>query len=181
MNEGPPVWLIPADIIRKNEKFCFQNNITERSLSKLVEAFLLRGRKNHRTKKLEILEESFEILKRHIEYRYLKCASLVDAKNLSKKPEYLKVKYSIYYDKSHSWYSYSELREFYNDILQWDTCFDCKFIGDCVTMRLLDGRYSQNEKCYLIQLSSFVDLLKLRDYCIDRAKWLPPSSGTARK
>jgi len=173
MNLSTPVWVIPADIIRKNEKFCFENNITERSLNRLVEASLLWARKNHRTKKHEILEESFENLKKYIEYRYLKGAATINALNGLIKPEYLKVKYPIYFDKQRIWYSYSDLMDLYGNILQWDTCFNCKFIGECVIMHLLEGRYDTTDKCFLIRLSSFVDLLKLRDYCIDSKKWLP--------
>lgn len=173
MYSKDPVWLLPEDILRKYEEFCFINNITERRLVRLFDTFLLRGRGNRKSKKVEILQESFEDIMKHIEYNFYKRTS--NKSDLPVKiPEYLKYKYQIFYDSKLNWYTPSEILTTYCDILKNETYFTCEFLGDLVMMGLIVGKYSPRENCYYILLTSFVELMKLREHSVRQYLLLPP-------
>ncbi len=173
MYSKDPVWLLPEDILRKYEEFCFINNITERRLVRLFDTFLLRGRGNRKSKKVEILQESFEDIMKHIEYNFYKRTG--NKSDLPVKiPEYLKYKYRIFYDSALNWYTPSEILNTYCDILKNETFFTCEFLGDLVMMGLIVGKYSPRENCYYILLTSFVELMKLREHSVRQYLLLPP-------
>jgi hypothetical protein len=174
MYSREPNWLLPEDLIRKYEGVCQLNHITERRLTRLFDAFLLRGRCNRKSSRIEILEESFEELLDHVRYTLQKQLSKLDKRLPVKIPEYCKHKYRIYYDSSFNLYTPSEILKTYSEFLQYERYFSPEFIGELVHMGLITGKYSPGENCYYVLLSSFVDIIKLREYCVDGYKLLPP-------
>lgn len=179
MYSKEPVWYLPEEILRKYQDFCFVNNINERRLVRLFDAFLIRGRGNRNSRKIEILQESFEDLMGHIEYNFFRRGSKNGDKP-HKIPEYLKHKYGIFYDKELNWYTPSEILKTYYAILKNETYFTCEFIGELVQMGLIIGKYSPKENCYYILLPSFVDLMKLREHSLQQYRWLPPPNDQLR-
>lgn len=173
MYSKEPVWYLPDQILSKYHDFCFINNINERRLVRMFDAFLLRGRGNRNSRKIEILQESFEELMAHIEYNFSRRTNN-KANILVKIPEYLKYKYSIYYDKELNWYTPSEILKTYYNILKNEKYFTCEFIGELVQMGLIIGKYAPKEDCYFILLTSFVELMKLREHCVRQYLILPP-------
>ena len=172
MYSGDPIWLNPENITKMFNDFCFFNHIDEKRIVKLFDAHLLRGNDNRQTRKIEILQESFEELREHIKYQRFKLASKIEAK--LKMPIYCKYKYRIYYDRSNHLYTPTELLKTYSDVLRHEKHFTVEFIGELVTMGMLIGKYKPSENCYLVFLPSFVELLKFREYNIDKMHILPP-------
>lgn len=172
MYSKEPVWLLPAEILKKYDNFCFVNNISERRLVRLFDNFLLRGRLNRNSKKIEILLESFEVLQGHIKYNLLKQVSKAEAKIII--PIYCKTKYRIFYDRSMNWYTPSEVLKAYSEFLAHERSFTCEFIGELAHIGLVTGKYNPTENCYYILLPSFVDMVKLRDYSVSQYLFLPP-------
>lgn len=171
MYSKEPVWLMPDEIIKKYDDFCFSNQISEKTIIRLLDAFLLRGRNNRHTRKVEILLESFEELQNHIRYTLFRQGSKHEAK--FHRPDYLKYKYRIPYDSSKNWYTPSELMETYA-FLKNEINFNPKFIGELAQISLIIGKYQPSESCYHILLPSFVEMMKYRDFSVDRYKMLPP-------
>lgn len=171
MYSKEPVWLLPDEIVRKYENFCFVNNITERRLVRLFDNFLLRGRINRNSKKVEILEESFEDLRNHIRYNLFKQGSKSEAKGIM--PDYCKIKYQIPYDSSMNWYTPKEILEIYSTFLKYEKSLTSEFIGELAYIGLLTGKYNPSENCYHIHLPSFVEFLKYREYSLMQYRWLP--------
>ena len=173
MYSKEPVWLTPEDIIEKHYKdFCFYNQITDRRITKLFDAFLLRGRYFRHTSKVEILQESFEDLQNHIRYTLFKQVSKQEAK--MKRPKYLDYKYEIPYDHNRVWFTPSDLLETYSQFLKYEKDFTTDFLGDLTLINLVAGKYQPSEHCYHISLTSFVEILKFREYNISQYRILPP-------
>lgn len=171
MYSTEPVWFSPEDIIKKNEDFCFSNKITEKTIIRLLDSFLLRGRYIRHNRKVVILLESFQQLQNHIRYTLFKQGSKSEAK--SNRPDYLKYKYRIPYDSSKSWYTPTELLDTYN-FLKYDPIYNTRFIGELAQISLIVGKYSISESCFHILLPSFVEMLKYRDFSVQQLKVLPP-------
>jgi hypothetical protein len=172
MYSKEPVWLLPEAIIDRYDEFCFKNHLNERRLVKLFDAFLLRGRGNRNSKKIEILQESFENLQDHIVYNLFMQASKNDAS--IKTPEYLKYKYGIFYDSGQNWYTPKEILETYS-FLKHEKNFTTEFIGEMAYIGLVTGRYQPAENCYYISLPSFVWLMKYREFIVKQYLILPPT------
>ncbi len=172
MYSKDPVWLLPEDIIKKYKDFCFYNNLSERRIVKLFDSFLLVGRDNRKAKKIEVIQESFEYLKRHIQFNY----DMQGSKDNSeiKRPDYLKYKYQIIYDKSLVWYTPKDLLETYFDLIKYDKNFNTEFIGDLAHSGLIMGRFHTSENCYLVSSRSFIWLLKYRKFIVEQYGLLPP-------
>lgn len=173
MYSKEPVWLSPEQIIRQNEEFCFVHNLTERIIVKLFDAHLLRGIDDRNTRKILILEESFELLQGHIRYMHYKQAFKQKAK--AKRPRYLNHKFKIYYDSSKNWYTPKEILETYT-FLKQEKKFNTEFIGELSKIGLLVGTYQQSQCCYHVTLSSFVELIKYMNYTLAQSLLLPPPS-----
>jgi len=171
MYSKEPNWLIPEDIIKVFSDFCFDNQISERRIIDLFDAFLLRGRDNRNKRKVEILQESFELLQDHIRYQLYKQGSKAEAKIIM--PDYLKHKYEIFYDGSQNWYTPKEALSNY-PFLKNEKHFTSKFIGELAKIGLISGKYQPADGCYYILLPSFVDMMKYRDHCVEQSRMLPP-------
>lgn len=143
----------------------------EKTLIRLLDAYLLRGRYNRHNRKVEILLESFQELQNHIRYTLFKLGSKNEAK--FNRPDYLKYKYRIPYDSSKSWYTPKELIETYT-FLKHYSIFNTRFIGELVQISLVIGKYNTSEGCFHILLPSFVEMMKYRDFSVERLKILPP-------
>lgn len=168
-----PVWLYPEVIVLMYKDFCFKNNITERKLRTLVDAFLLRGRSNRNTKKVEILQESFEVLQAHIIYNY----EMKTCKNREMviRPVYMKYKYQVYYDSNHSWYTPKEVIENY-PFFKTEQNYTTNFIGDLVEIGMITGKYVTSERCFYILIPSIVWLIKYHEYTVSQYLFFPPQS-----
>ncbi|MDP1801193.1 MAG: hypothetical protein Q8L81_07575 [Bacteroidota bacterium] len=171
MYSKEPVWLLPETIVDRYNEFCFKNNLTEKRLVQLYDAFLLRGRDHRNSKKIEILQESFEILQQHIKYNLMKQGS--NNEDIINTPHYLKYKYEIFYDKEKNWYTPSELIDTYS-FLKNERHFTSKFIGEMAYIGMIIGKYQPHENCYYIHLPSFVWLIKYREYIVRQYLMLPP-------
>ncbi|MBA2613941.1 MAG: hypothetical protein H0U95_18405 [Bacteroidetes bacterium] len=171
MYSKDPVWLLPEALIGTSKDFCFKNNITERVLRSLVDAFLLRARSNRNSKKTEILQESFEQLQRHINYNFLKRTANIGS--IIPEPEYINKKYKIFYDKSQTWYTPKEILETY-PFLKLEKSYTCEFIGDLVQIGMVIGKFQRSEDCFFISLPSFVWLLKYHEFTVSQFVFLRP-------
>ena len=171
MYSREPIWLTTQIIVDKYDEFCFKNNLNERMLLQLYNAFLLRGRRNGNSKKIEILQESFENLQDHIIYNLFMRGSKEDLS--IRKPDYLKYKYKIFYDSSKNWYTPSEILETY-PFLKYERAYTTKFIGDMAMVSLVIGKYQPCDNCYYISLPSFVWLMKYHEYTVRQYLMLPP-------
>lgn len=167
-----PVWLLPEDILKKYRNFCFYNNITERRLIKLFEAFMLCGMTNRKSRKIEIIQESFELLQNHIHFNRNMQAAKKDADVL--RPEYLNIRYQIFSDNSLVWYTPKDLLETYAETVSLDKHFTTEFIGELTDIGLILGRYSPTDNCYNVLSRSFLWLLKYRKFILDQYGLLPP-------
>lgn len=176
MYSQEPHWLLPEDIVNKYRNYCFYNNITERRIVKLFDASLLIGRPNRTSKKVEILEESFEYIQKHIEYSFLKRTGNLKLNAHFTIPQYLKVKYELPYDNGLTWYTPTEVRKTYEFIFKKEEALTIQLLGDLVQMGLVIGKYDPKENCYYMLLTSFVEILKLHEYCVSE-KLLFPRSG----
>ena len=172
MYSKEPLWLLPEEVIKKYEDFCFMNGINEKRLVKLFDVGLLRGNDNRQTRKIEILEESFEDLRNHIKYNHFLQGSKADA--VVKMPVYIKYRYKIYYEKNYHWHTPAEALKTYSNILQYEKNISIEFIGELVSMNVVIGRYKPSESSYQVFLPSFTDLIKYREYSVEKNHWLPP-------
>lgn len=173
-----PVWLIPEDILKKYRNFCFYNNISERRLVQFYETNILSGVHNKKTKKIEIIEESFELLQNHIQFN----RNMQSAKQYSdvSRPQYLNLKYEIFSDNSLIWYTPKEILERYSETIAYHKHFTTTFIGDLTDVGLVLGRYNPSENCYNVLCRSFLWLLKYRKFIVDQNGLLfPPESPQA--
>ena len=177
MYTADPIWLKPEDIVKKFKDFCDYNNITPRMLIKLFDSFLLRGRDNRKTKDIEILVESFEDLKKHIEYNFDKRISK-EASKLGR-PHYLTRKYTVFYDSSNNWYTPKEVLHTYSPFLKYEKSFSCEFIGSLALIGLIIGKFNTSENCYHVQLSSFLELMKYQEYSLQQYRIFPTDEAQA--
>lgn len=171
MYSKEPIWLFPENLTRKYEQFCFINNISERRIVRLFDAFLLRGRDNRNSRRIEILEESFNDLQNHIHYNFLIRSGNHTAIKI---PEYLRYKFQNQSTDPLTWYTPTEVIKENFSILRNETYFTCEFIGELVLMGLIIGKYSPKENCYYILLNSFADLIDFRDHCVRQYVLRPP-------
>ncbi|MDP1801179.1 MAG: hypothetical protein Q8L81_07505 [Bacteroidota bacterium] len=169
-----PVWLPIHIIPERYGDFCFKNNLTERRLVKLFDAFLLRGRSHRNSKKIEILQESFEYLQRHINYNLFRQGSNIG--DVIPTPEYLNYKYRIFYDNGQNWYTPKEILDTY-PFLKHERNYTTEFIGEMVYVSLIIGKYQPSENCYYISLPSFVWLMKYHEYTVKQYLLFPPEDS----
>jgi hypothetical protein len=167
----PPVWLYADEVLSRYAEFCQYNGIDNRRIIKLFDAFLLCGKNDRNAKCVQILEESFEELRNLIAYNaHIKSST---GKHPLILPVYLKQKYQIYYESSLAWYSCKELLKIYSVNVVHVKNMNCGFIGELIRMGLLIGKYDRTEKCYHVNLRSFVYLMKFHEYTLELYKMLP--------
>ena len=168
-----PVWLLPDEILRKYFDFCFQRNITERFIVKLFDAHLLRGQTNRKLKKVEILEESFLELLKHINYNLQKQMYYSIEEKISV-PIYCAIEDgTVRYNLDKSWYTATELLEELKSLKQ-HKIYTVDFINELMHKGIIRGRYNKTEKIGLILLPSFIELIKYRDYTLTQNLFFPP-------
>jgi hypothetical protein len=157
------VWLLTNDLIDKYHNFCFQKNITERFLVQLYDAHLLRGQANRTLKKVEILEESFLELVKHIIYN-MEMQMRISGEEKISVPCYCSSQdNSIRYDVDTSWYTATDIMRELPSITD-NKIYTVSFINELMFKGILRGRYDKTDKIGLILLPSFVELIKYRDY-----------------
>jgi hypothetical protein len=173
MPSKEPVWLSTDDLIKKYFDFCFQRNINERFLVKLFDAHLLRGQTNRRLKKVEILEESFLELLKHINYNLQKQMYYSNEEKISVPIYCLIEDNTIRYNIDRSWYTASDLMNELPSIKQ-HKIYTVDFINELMLKGILRGRYDKTEKIGFILLPSFIELIKYRDYTLTQNLFYPP-------
>lgn len=175
MSLKEPIWLLTDEIIKKYFDFCFQRNINEKFLVRLFDAHLLRGQPNRKLKKVEILEESFLELLKHINYNLQRQMYHSHAEKISV-PTYcctIEDK-TIHYNLDKSWYTATELLEEINSLKQ-HKIYTVDFINELMHKGILRGRYDKTDKTALILLPSFIELIKYRNYTLTQNLfYLPP-------
>ncbi len=166
MPSKEPVWLTTKEIINKYYAFCYDKDITERFLVKLFDAHLLRGNTNRKLKKIEILEESFLELLKHINYNLEQYSFRFDGTKISV-PQYCfeEQKTKIYSNIENSWYTSSEVIRI-TEIHANCKCFTVEFLNELVEKFIVRGRYDKSMKVNLILLPSFKELMKYRNYTL---------------
>ena len=173
MHLKEPMWLLPDEILKKYFDFCFQRNINERFLVKLFDAHLLRGQTNRKLKKIEILEESFLELLKHINYNLQMQMFNSNAEKILI-PIYCVIEdETIRYNRNRSWYTATELMKELPSI-KHHKVFTVDFINELMLKGILRGRYDKTEKLGFILLPSFIELIKYRDYTLTQNLFYPP-------
>lgn len=165
MYSKEPVWLTTDEILRKYFEFCFERNITERFLVKLFDAHLLRGQNNRKIKKVEILEESFLELIKHINYNLQVQMYKFNEEKISV-PNYCQIENKIIiYSIDKSWYTASEI---IHEVpaMRYHKIFTVDFINELMEKGMIRGRMDRSQKVGLILLPSFIELLKYRNYML---------------
>ena len=168
-----PVWLLTDDLIKKYFDFCFQRNINERFLVKLFDAHLLRGQTNRRLKKVEILEESFLELLKHINYNLQMQMYYSNEEKISVPIYCLIEDKTIRYNIDRSWYTATDLMKELPSI-KHHKIYTVDFINELMLKGILRGRYDKTEKIGFILLPSFIELIKYRDYTLTQNLFYPP-------
>jgi len=172
MYSKEPVWLNPEDILKRYKDFCFYNNISERRIVKLFDTFLLGGRDNRKTKKIEVIQESFDYLKKHVQFNFDVQGSKDNSEII--KPDYLKYHYQVFYDTNLVWYTPKDLLDTYYELVKYDKNFTTEFIGDLANIGLIIGKFHTSENCYLVSSRSFIWLLIYRKFIVEQYGLLPP-------
>lgn len=170
-----PIWLTTDQVVKKYFEFCFSRNITEKFLVKLFDAHLLRGQCNRKLKKVEILEESFLELLKHINYNLQVQMYRFNREKISV-PNYCEMgDVMMEYDIENSWYTASEIL-FQMPELKYHRIFTVEFINELMDKGMIRGRFDRTQKVGLILLPSFVELLKYRNHMIkqNQTECLPP-------
>ncbi|MBK6834036.1 MAG: hypothetical protein IPG89_07100 [Bacteroidetes bacterium] len=164
MYSKEPVWLTTDQIINKYFEFCFERNITERFLVKLFDAHLLRGQNNRKLKKVEILEESFLELIKHINYN-LQIQMYRFSEEKISVPNYCEIGNKITtYSIDKSWYTASEIL-YEMPAIKYHKIFTVDFINELMDKGMLRGRIDRSQKVGLILFClPFMELLKYRNY-----------------
>ena len=174
MDSKEPIWLLTDDLLKKYFEFCFQRNITERFLVKLFDAHLLRGQNNRKLKKVEILEESFLELLKHINYNLHRQMYHHSKDEKISVPIYCSIEdKTMRYNLDKSWYTATELLEELKSLKQ-HKIYTVDFINELMHKGILRGRYDKTDKLGLILLPSFIELIKYRDYTLTQNLFYPP-------
>lgn len=165
MRTKEPVWLTTDQIIRKYFEFCYARNITEKFLVKLFDAYLLRGQNNRKLKKVEILEESFLELIKHINYNLQIQMYRFNHEKISV-PNYCEIENkTTEYEIENSWYTASEII-YHMPSIKYHKIFTVEFINELMDKGMVRGRIDRTQKIGLILLPSFLELLKYRNYML---------------
>jgi hypothetical protein len=160
-----PVWLTTDQVISKYFDFCFDRNITEKFLVKLFDAHLLRGQNNRKLKKVEILEESFLELLKHINYNLQLQMYRFNHEKISV-PNYCEIENKVTeYSLEKSWHTASEILQ-EMPAIKYHKIFTVDFINELMDKGMVRGRIDRTQKVGLILLPSFIELLKYRNYMI---------------
>lgn len=167
MYSKEPVWLTTDEILAKYFEFCFQRNITERFLVKLFDAHLLRGQNNRKIKKVEILEESFLELLKHINYNLQVQMYKFNEEKISV-PNYCLIENkTTIYSINESWYTASEII-YHTPAIKYHKIFNVEFINELMEKGILRGRIDRSQKIRLILLPSFIELMKYRNHTLNQ-------------
>lgn len=164
------VWLSPEQIVLRNKEFCYFSHINERSIVKLFDSFLLGGKFNRKSRNVEVIQESFDLMRRHIQFNHD-----VQTRNYSEilRPEYLNHKYTnIPYSNELAWHSPKDILFIFGEILEMDKNYTTEFIGDLAKTGLIIGQFHRGEQCFHINARSFAQLLKYRDFILENYKLL---------
>lgn len=165
MHTKEPIWLTTDQVIRKYFEFCVARNITDKFLVKLFDAHLLRGQNNRKLKKVEILEESFLELIKHINYNLQIQMYSFNHEKISV-PNYCEMEsIGTIYSIQDSWYTASEIIYQMPDI-KYHKIFTVEFINELMDKGMVRGRIDRTQKVGLILFPSFIELLKYRNYMI---------------
>ena|SRR3989344_3473143 len=165
MYSKEPVWLTTDQIISKYFDFCFERNITEKFLVKLFDAHLLRGQNNRKLKKVEVLEESFLELIKHINYNLQVQMYRFNSEKISV-PNYCEMGNQITtYSLDKSWYTASEII-YHMPTIKYHKMFTVEFINELMDKGMVRGRIDRTQKVGLILLPSFIELIKYHNYMI---------------
>jgi hypothetical protein len=176
MYSKEPVWLSPNEVIKKYFNVCNERKIHEKFLARLYDAHLLRGKINRKTKKIELLEESWLDLLLLINHN-------LHSQLIPLNGEPIKIYAPKYYhtldgklitDSDKTWYTPSELLNVY-DFLEHEKIFTVEFVGSLSDTGILRGHFNNTEKCRHILLPSFNKLLEYREHTIVQNLFFPNS------
>ena len=166
------LWLDAEGIRKKYPTLFIEDGFTSSFIGLLFDANLLRGRYDRKKRQVFILEESFIELLKHIKYNYLIQASKLPGDDIKFSiPCYCSIPKLIIYDLDKYWYTPTELLALYPQLAK-EQLFSESFIGQLVHKHVIRGKYDSIEKCTLILKPSFDELLKYRNYLIDKNKIL---------
>lgn len=174
MYSKQPVWLAPNEVIAKYSNVCRERKIYDKFLSRLYDAHLLRGRLNRKTKKVELLEESWLDLLLLINYNLSSQIIPLNGEPIIVYPPkyYHTLTGKLIYDSDKFWYTPTEILSIYK-FLEHEKNYTVEFVGDLVDKGIVRGRYDNTEKCYHILLPSFNKLLEYRENTILQNLFFP--------
>lgn len=171
MDSNIPVWLSTGKLLEKYHTFCYQHHFTDRFLVRLLDAQLVRGHNNRKSKHLELLESSFLELLHYINCNLAQQLFPTEEENIPV-PAYctrLYAKRIIPLD--YPWYSASEILDAHRHL--HDTkVYTIAFINELVERNLLIGRYDKSHKQALILKPSFQALMHYRNDLLEQLKYV---------
>ncbi|HXU26374.1 MAG TPA: hypothetical protein VN698_04020 [Bacteroidia bacterium] len=164
------LWLDAEDIRRKYPKLFIEDGFTASFIGLLFDANLLRGRYDRTKRQVFILEESFIDLLKHMKYNYLIQANYLPGDEIKFSiPPYCCLTEVVTIKENKHWYTPTEVLELYPKLYQ-EKIFNESFIGQLVHKNIIRGKFDSTEKCTLILKPSFDELLKYRNYMIEKNK-----------
>lgn len=170
MDSKTPVLLSTGKLLEKYHAFCYQHHYTDRFLVRLLDAQLVRGHVNRKSKNVEILESSFLELVKHVNFNLQSQMFMTGDVKISVPSYCSDITVKRVYDLENAWHSASELVEEITFHYHYNV-FSTEFVNELVERGMLRGRLDKSHKQVLILRPSFIELMYYRNYIIEQNKF----------